>query len=163
MDEIAFWSFHCTCAMQGPTGQNENCCKNMKIFFKMSKFIIQTLETGFRNLEKGNNPQMKFLVKLVCVFFFKMSKQVLKILRRKDRKIEFPSHDLATLWCGCGTIERIISENPSVWNAWAHWATTTDTSWLIRRQWLGCCWMRKTVSDVHWFHLLLRPTILSVP
>ena len=44
------------------------------IFFsKMSKLILQTLETGFKNLEKrilGNNPQMKFLVKHVCVFFF---------------------------------------------------------------------------------------------
>ena len=40
----------------------------------MSKLVLQTLETGFENPEKGifeNNPQMKFLVK-----------HVVKILKR---------------------------------------------------------------------------------
>ena len=71
--------------MRGPTGQNEISCKRWKSFSKMSKFILQTLETGFKNPERGifkNNAQMKFLVKHVCVFFlFKMSKQVLWILK----------------------------------------------------------------------------------
>ena len=38
--------------MRGPTGQNEISCKIWKSFSKMSKLILQTLETGFKNPEK---------------------------------------------------------------------------------------------------------------
>ena len=58
--------------MRGPTGQNKISCKRWKSFSKMSKLILQTLETCFKNPERGifkNNAQMKFLVKHVCVFF----------------------------------------------------------------------------------------------
>ena len=68
----------------------------------MSKLILQIMETSFKNPEKGNvenNSQMKCLVKDGCVFFsfFKMSKQVLK---RKVKKIKFPSHDPMWLCMG---------------------------------------------------------------
>ena len=70
---------------------------------------VKTHLTGFENPEKGifeNNPQMKYVVK-----------QVLKILKRKVKKIKFPSHDpampvLFVMWLCMG--QRIINENPNI-------------------------------------------------
>ena len=84
---------------------------------KMSELILQTSEAGFENPEKEifenklPSHKLKFLVKLSFFskcqnMFYKSWKQVLKILKRKVKKIEFPSHDPAMccqcyVWCGC--------------------------------------------------------------
>ena len=102
----------------------------------------------------------------VCVFFFKMSKhvlqifkQVLKILKRKVKKIKFPSYDVAMccqcyLWCGCTWVkewyvkiwifEQMLELVIEQWQ----WEELTQVAWLGDSDWDVAEWGRQQAMRI---------------